>query len=117
MMATTLNRNRHCRKAMVWRSHGRFQRMTVSSSSWTPDICARRMSRMPQRANRTADTASPAKPHPPKQPKNCHSSCPDTKPAPKKQPAKRKASLGTLSCFTKPLPFFNLSHYIIFPPP
>ena len=55
-----------------------------------------------------------AKPQPPKQPKNCHSSWPETKPAPKKQPAKRKASLGTLSCFTKPLPFFNLSHYIIF---
>ena len=39
---------------------------------------------------------------------------PTRKPAPKKQPAKRKASLGTLSCFTKPLPFFHLSHYIIF---
>ena len=88
--------------------------MTVSSSSRTPEICARRMSRMPQRANRTADTARPAKPQPPKQPKELPQLLAGDKARPQKAAGKEKGQLGYAQLFHKTTPLFNLSHYIIF---
>ena len=49
-------------------------------------ICVKRINRMPMTVNSTAARAKPTYPQFPKLPKNCHSSCPEIKPAPKKQP-------------------------------
>ena len=49
-------------------------------------ICVSRTNITPITINSTADTKNPRYPQLPKAPKNCHSSCPEMNPAPKKQP-------------------------------
>ena len=92
MMTTTPSKNALRISPASVRRNGTFHGTMISSTFSSPDSCSSRIMMMPKAASSTQARSSPTYPFTPNSPKNCHNSWPDTNPAPKKHPAKARAS-------------------------
>ena len=87
MMHTTPNSSAAVSTPTAVRSHGMSARTISASIASMPVRALSRRSSTPVPPSSTIASTSPNSPRAPNAPKYCHSSCPDTYPAPRKHPA------------------------------
>ena len=93
IIVPTPNRNSSSSTVTAPRSSGRSRRTTILSISLSFVSRPSRIIMIPVKNSSATATSSPATPFAPNEPKNCHSSCPETYPAPKKHPANARPKL------------------------
>ena len=92
MMHTTPNSSAAVSTPTSVRSHGMSARTISASIASMPVRALSRSSSTPVPSSSAIASTSPRRPCVPNAPKYCHSSCPDTYPAPRKHPAKVRPS-------------------------
>ncbi len=92
MMHTTPNSSTAVSTPTTVRSHGMSARTISASIVSMPVRALSRRSSTPVPPSSATASTSPKSPRAPNAPKYCHSSCPDTYPAPRKHPANVSAS-------------------------